>query len=120
MFKRYDPAEVQKGWHGWRAELSPEMIKLPSQAELNPYISDDELDAASPRTRHCFFDESRKAELQPRRQLQSLTSQFERLTNSRGWRLLRRYGRIRDGYFSPVYKLLGRTVFKPENKDGWQ
>lgn len=113
VFKRYDPAEVQNGWHGWRVTLTPDMIKLPSQAELNTYISDYELDASNPRTRHCFFDESRMGESRPRRQLQSLTSRFERMTNSRGWRLLRRYGRIKT-----VYKLLSRTAIKPENKDG--
>ena len=90
VYKRYDAAEVQNGWHGWRAILTPDMIKLPSQAELSAYISDDELDAANPRTRHCFFDESRMGESQPRRPRRPLGPQFERITSSRGWRLLRR------------------------------
>jgi glycosyltransferase involved in cell wall biosynthesis len=63
VFKRYDSAEVQNGWHGWRATLTPEMIKLPSQTELKTYISDYELDATSPRTRHCFFAESKTSDM---------------------------------------------------------
>ena len=50
--RSYDPAEVQKGWHGWRARLIAEKIELPSQKELRLYISDDELDPSNPRTRH--------------------------------------------------------------------
>jgi hypothetical protein len=88
--RRYDPAEMQNGWHGWRATLTPEMIKLPSQAELSTYISDYELDAANPRTRHCFLVASGMGESQPRRQRQQRASQFERITSSRGWRFLRR------------------------------
>ncbi len=54
--KHYDPAEVQKGWHDWRATLRPDMIKLPSQAQTHTYVSDDQLDASNPHARHCFFD----------------------------------------------------------------
>jgi glycosyltransferase involved in cell wall biosynthesis len=54
VLKHFDSAEVQKGWHGWRATLKPDMIKLPSQAEMNTYVSDDQLDASNPHTRHCF------------------------------------------------------------------
>jgi glycosyltransferase involved in cell wall biosynthesis len=50
--KRYDPREVESGWHGWRAKLKPEMIRLPSQAELRTYVSDDQLDPSNPRTQH--------------------------------------------------------------------
>jgi glycosyltransferase involved in cell wall biosynthesis len=50
--KSYDPAEVQNGWHGWRARLMAERIELPSQKELRFYTTDDELDPSSPRTRH--------------------------------------------------------------------
>jgi hypothetical protein len=48
----FNPAEVKDGWHGWRARLSPEAIKLPAQAELRTYISDDRLDPTNPRTKH--------------------------------------------------------------------
>lgn len=50
--KSYDPAEVQRGWHSWRARLVAEKIELPSQGELCTYTSDDELDPSDPRTRH--------------------------------------------------------------------
>jgi glycosyltransferase involved in cell wall biosynthesis len=54
--RRYDSSEVEAGWHRARATLRPEMIKLPAQSELRPYLSDDELDASCPRTRHFLFD----------------------------------------------------------------
>lgn len=54
--RRYDPAAVTAGWHGWRARLKPEMIRLPSQAELRPYRSDDELDPSNPRTQHYLAE----------------------------------------------------------------
>lgn len=50
--KRYDPREVETGWHGWRARLRPEMIKLPAQAEMHTYRSDDQLDPSNPRKQH--------------------------------------------------------------------
>ena len=50
--RSYDSAEVEKGWHGWRARLIAEKIELPSQKELRFYTSDDELDPSNPRTRH--------------------------------------------------------------------
>ena len=54
--KRYDTAEVEAGWHGLRARLRPEMIRLPAEAELRPYLSDDELDPSNPRAQHYLFD----------------------------------------------------------------
>jgi glycosyltransferase involved in cell wall biosynthesis len=51
----YAPEEVKKGWFGKRATLRPEMIKLPKQAELRPFVSDDKLDASSPRKHHILF-----------------------------------------------------------------
>lgn len=52
----YDPEEVAAGWHRVRARLHPESFRLPSQAELRTYVSDDELDASNPRVRHHFAD----------------------------------------------------------------
>lgn len=115
--KNYDPAEVQKGWHGWRATIRPDMIKLPTQAELNTYISDDELDVSNPRTRHCFLDEPMTGQINPRRRLRSLTSPFERISNSRGRRLHSRYGRIRTAISQLFTNGSGRTVSKPENEN---
>lgn len=91
--KQYDPAEVQKGWHGWRATLRPDVIRLPSQAEMHTYVSDDQLDVSNPRARHCFFDRPTTGDKAKRRGLWSLRSRFDGLTNSRGWRLLSRCGR---------------------------
>jgi hypothetical protein len=50
--RNYDETEVENGWHGWRASLTPDKIQLPSQKELRYYTSDDELDASKPLTRH--------------------------------------------------------------------
>jgi len=58
VFRQYDPSEVQNGWHGWRARLRPDMIKLPPQAELRTYVPDYQLDRSNPHTIHCFFDQS--------------------------------------------------------------
>ena len=52
--RNYDEVEVEKGWHGGRASLTPDKIQLPSQNELRYYISDDELDASNPLTRHLW------------------------------------------------------------------
>jgi glycosyltransferase involved in cell wall biosynthesis len=54
--KHYDPSEVAMGWHRARAALRPEFIKLPRQSELRAFISNDQLDASSPRRRHYLFD----------------------------------------------------------------
>jgi hypothetical protein len=56
--RTYDPSEVANGWHRARAQLRLEMIKLPAQAELRPYLGDDLLDASTPRTRHFLFDKT--------------------------------------------------------------
>lgn len=84
--RHYDRAEVENGWHGWRATLKPDMIKLPSQAELRTYISDDQLDASNPRTHHCFLDATIK-EVGPGRQ----SSRMVRIANSLGWKYLTRF-----------------------------
>jgi hypothetical protein len=51
--RRYDPDEVEAGWHGWRATLTPEDIELPSEAELRTARREDDLDPSQPRRRHC-------------------------------------------------------------------
>lgn len=50
--RRYDEKEVRGGWHGWRSRLEAGMLKLPSDAELKTYLSDDGLDPSNPRTEH--------------------------------------------------------------------
>lgn len=54
--KNFDPAELEIGWHRARARLRTELIKLPPEAELRAFTSDDELDASNPRSRHYLFD----------------------------------------------------------------
>jgi glycosyltransferase involved in cell wall biosynthesis len=56
MQKRFDPAEIADGWHGWRTRFRPETIRLPSQAELRHYESDDTLDFSEPRKKHFVDD----------------------------------------------------------------
>jgi len=51
--RNYDPAEVDDGWHGWRATLTAEKIHLPSRSELKIAENDEDLDVSSPRTKHC-------------------------------------------------------------------
>lgn len=52
--KKYDPEELKKGWHGYRARVVAEKIQLPSQRELHLYTSDDALDLSNPRVRHVM------------------------------------------------------------------
>ena len=50
----YDPAEVEQGWHRWRATLTEADIRLPSAAELRLTQSDEDLDPGAPRKRHLL------------------------------------------------------------------
>jgi glycosyltransferase involved in cell wall biosynthesis len=50
--KIYDPREVQDGWHGWRATLTADAVRLPPQAALRTALTEDDLDPSSPRTTH--------------------------------------------------------------------
>jgi glycosyltransferase involved in cell wall biosynthesis len=52
----YAAEEVKKGWYGNRALLKPELIKLPKQAELRPYASDEKLDPSNPLKKHLLLD----------------------------------------------------------------
>jgi glycosyltransferase involved in cell wall biosynthesis len=52
VLRRYDAGEVRKGWHGWRAKLTPDSIHLPSQSQLRFTANDADLDASSPRRQH--------------------------------------------------------------------
>lgn len=54
--RQYDPVEVQRGWHGWRAALRAEDIRLPSRSELRFAETDEELDTSRPRQRHLIDD----------------------------------------------------------------
>jgi hypothetical protein len=48
----YDPEEVAKGWHGWRAHAGPKTFILPHQGELRRYRGDNDWKWENPRTRH--------------------------------------------------------------------
>ncbi len=54
--RSFEKAELDRGWHSWRARLNEENIVLPSQDELKTYTSDQELDPSNPRRRHMAED----------------------------------------------------------------
>lgn len=54
--RSYDPAMVAKGWHGWRARLRPEMIRLPHSRQLRFHAPGATLDPSTPRTAHHVVD----------------------------------------------------------------
>lgn len=54
--RRYDPDEVESGWHGWRATVAAADIRLPSESELRVTRSDDDLDPDKPRKMHYLDD----------------------------------------------------------------
>jgi hypothetical protein len=54
--REYDPAEVKRGWHGWRANLKAEDIRLPSDSQMRVAGPEEELDLSRPRPRH-WIDE---------------------------------------------------------------
>ena len=53
--KVYDPEELRDGWHGWRATLVADAVRLPSKCQLRTAFVDEDLDASSPRTTHCLL-----------------------------------------------------------------
>lgn len=50
--RQHDPDELASGWHGWRATLTENEIRLPNESELRVLGEDGVLDASNPRTRH--------------------------------------------------------------------
>ena len=54
--RRYDPSEIRKGWHGWRASLEGKKIVLPLASQLRCTISDDDLDSSDPRMTHYLAE----------------------------------------------------------------
>lgn len=52
VLRNHDPDELASGWHGWRATLSEDQVRLPSEAEVRVLGDDGLLDASDPRTRH--------------------------------------------------------------------
>lgn len=56
LARGFEPAELARGWHGWRARFDPALIAFPRQADLREFRGDDRLDSSHPRTRHYFDD----------------------------------------------------------------
>jgi glycosyltransferase involved in cell wall biosynthesis len=55
VHRRYDEREVRQArWHGWRASLRAEQIRLPATAELRHARTDNELDHSGAWKRHWF------------------------------------------------------------------
>jgi glycosyltransferase involved in cell wall biosynthesis len=50
--RRYDSRELRSGWHQWRARITPEALRLPSESELRTYEGDAKLDWSDPRMEH--------------------------------------------------------------------
>ena len=59
--RRHPAAQLALRWHGgWREQLDMPRIKLPREADLRNYVSDELLDASHPRTQHFIeLDHSR-------------------------------------------------------------
>jgi glycosyltransferase involved in cell wall biosynthesis len=53
--RRYDPEELESGWHRARAALRAEDITLLPQAQLKRYRSDESLEPSEPRKEHPVF-----------------------------------------------------------------
>jgi Glycosyl transferase family 2 len=53
--RRFDPAEVDRGWHGWRTQVTAGNLHLPRESELRVSRSDRDLDPSAPR-RHHYVD----------------------------------------------------------------
>ena len=50
--RSYDEGEVRSGWHQWRARVTVDALRLPTNAELRPYTTDADLDPSNPREHH--------------------------------------------------------------------
>jgi glycosyltransferase involved in cell wall biosynthesis len=54
--KLYDPREVAVGWHGDRARLGEDQVRLPEQAQMREIADGQSLDASHPRVTHLLFE----------------------------------------------------------------
>ena len=54
--RSFDRGEVAAGWHGWRAEFSPDRFELPPASELRTTSSDADLDSSNPSRYHYLDD----------------------------------------------------------------
>lgn len=63
--RRFEPDELRRGWHGWRARLTEHDLRLPSETELRLARSDEDLDPSDPWPRHHVDDLLRASERSP-------------------------------------------------------
>jgi Glycosyl transferase family 2 len=54
--REHDPNAVKAGFHTWRARFEPAILKLPSQADLQTYVSDDQLNTCKSRNREYLAE----------------------------------------------------------------
>jgi glycosyltransferase involved in cell wall biosynthesis len=66
VHRTYDAAEVRNGWHGWRARVTGDDVRLPSQVELRFTADDNDLDASAPRRQHWIEWPVRDSATEPR------------------------------------------------------
>jgi len=55
--RQYDPTEIRMGWHGVRARVTAESVRLPSQSKLHRFVSDDLLENTNVSKQHLIFQE---------------------------------------------------------------
>ena len=77
------------------------------QAEVHEYREEAERLAASTESLRVAQDQKELGMQMLSSQLAQKETELERITNSIGWRLLSRYGRVKYRYLLPVYRLLG-------------
>lgn len=58
VHKAFDPNEVSRGQHGWRASVKDCDIALPSESAMRFFSSDKELDVSNPLTRHLLVNQN--------------------------------------------------------------
>lgn len=55
--RSYAIAEVDRGWHGWRARFRAQMIRFPEASQLKSLASGGNWDKSNPMKRHLFVSE---------------------------------------------------------------
>ncbi len=70
----FDPEETARGWMGWRAEVGPEHLQLPSEKQMRRYEADWLLEPSQPRRRHVLQEnlEASRQQQRPLRRLRRL------------------------------------------------
>ena len=54
--KSFDEAEVEMGWHGWRAGRQESMFVLPDESDLRRFEGNECLDPSNPQQKHLFIN----------------------------------------------------------------